>query len=178
MSTDPEDELPRQQPRKHIHASPAPPTAGGYTKYFQRNSNQFPSISSEKLTACREALAATEGSDQLKTARQAMTHSCQRHWGLFLQVTNFFSLCGCSRIQIHPAQKGIWMLSKANKLHARITETLLAHDATSGALASSRDALRADSDLRAYGPCHQRDCTAGILGASTAVTAARPRHYQ
>ncbi len=31
--------------------------------------------------------------------------------------------------------------------------------ATSGALASSRDALRADSDLRAYGPCHQRDCT-------------------
>ena len=32
--------------------------------------------------------------------------------------------------------------------------------ATSGALASSRDALRADSDLRAYGPCHRRDCTA------------------
>ncbi len=33
--------------------------------------------------------------------------------------------------------------------------------ATSGALASSRDALRADSDLRAYGPCHRRDGTAG-----------------
>ena len=33
--------------------------------------------------------------------------------------------------------------------------------ATSGALASSRDALRADSDLRAYRPCHRRDCTAG-----------------
>ncbi len=31
----------------------------------------------------------------------------------------------------------------------------------SGALASSRDSLRADSDLRAYGPCHQRDGTAG-----------------
>ena len=31
----------------------------------------------------------------------------------------------------------------------------------SGALASSRDALRADSDLRAYGPCHRRDGTAG-----------------
>ena len=26
---------------------------------------------------------------------------------------------------------------------------------------SSRDALRADSDLRAYGPCHRRDGTAG-----------------
>ena len=33
--------------------------------------------------------------------------------------------------------------------------------ATSGALASSRDALRADSDLRAYSPCHWRDGTAG-----------------
>ncbi len=29
------------------------------------------------------------------------------------------------------------------------------------ACASSRDALRADLDLRAYGPCHRRDCTAG-----------------
>ena len=29
------------------------------------------------------------------------------------------------------------------------------------ACASSRDALRADSDLRAYGPCHRRDGTAG-----------------
>ena len=35
--------------------------------------------------------------------------------------------------------------------------------ATSGALASSRDALlvRADSDLRAYRPCHRRDGTVG-----------------
>ena len=33
--------------------------------------------------------------------------------------------------------------------------------ATSGALANSRDALRADSDLRAYRPCHRRDGTAG-----------------
>ncbi len=32
--------------------------------------------------------------------------------------------------------------------------------ATSGALASSWDALRTDSDLRAYGPCHRSDCTA------------------
>ncbi len=38
--------------------------------------------------------------------------------------------------------------------------TIDATYATSGALASSRDALRADSDLRAYGPCHQRDGTA------------------
>ncbi len=35
----------------------------------------------------------------------------------------------------------------------------VATHATSGALASSRDALRADSDLRAYGPCHRRDGT-------------------
>jgi hypothetical protein len=34
--------------------------------------------------------------------------------------------------------------------------------ATSGALGSSRDALLADSDLRAYRPCH-RDGTAGTL---------------
>ncbi len=37
---------------------------------------------------------------------------------------------------------------------------LLRH-ATSGALASSRGALRAYLDLRAYGPCHRRDGTAG-----------------
>ncbi len=48
--------------------------------------------------------------------------------------------------------------------------------ATSGALASNRDALRADSDLRAYG--HQRDGTAGTQEASTAAIAAGPRHYQ
>ncbi len=40
-------------------------------------------------------------------------------------------------------------------------ETDVATCATSGALASSRDALRAGSDLRAYGPCHRRDGTAG-----------------
>ena len=33
--------------------------------------------------------------------------------------------------------------------------------ATSGQLARSRDALRADSDQRAYRPCHRRDGTAG-----------------
>ncbi len=46
--------------------------------------------------------------------------------------------------------------------------------ATSGALANSRDALWADSDLWAYGSCHRRDGTAGTPGASTAFTAARP----
>ena len=38
---------------------------------------------------------------------------------------------------------------------------LVATYATSGACASSRDALLSDSDLRAYGPCHRRDGTAG-----------------
>ena len=32
-------------------------------------------------------------------------------------------------------------------------------------MASSRDALRADSDLRAYSPCHRRDGTADPPGA-------------
>ncbi len=32
---------------------------------------------------------------------------------------------------------------------------------TAGAVASSRDTLRADPDLRAYRPCHMRDGTAG-----------------
>ncbi len=40
-------------------------------------------------------------------------------------------------------------------------ELFVATLATSAALASSRDALRADSDLRAYWPCHRRDGTAG-----------------
>ncbi len=43
-------------------------------------------------------------------------------------------------------------------VHSRYS---VATNATSGALASSRDALPADSDLRAYGPCHRRDGTAG-----------------
>ncbi len=53
MCSDSGDELRRPQPRKHIHASPAPPSAGGHTKYFRRNSNQFPSIASKKLTASK-----------------------------------------------------------------------------------------------------------------------------
>jgi hypothetical protein len=46
-------------------------------------------------------------------------------------------------------------------LEQDLQERTVATYATSGALASSRDALRADSDLRAYGPCHRRDGTAG-----------------
>jgi hypothetical protein len=34
MCSDSEDELPRQQPRKHIHASQAPSSADGHAKYF------------------------------------------------------------------------------------------------------------------------------------------------
>jgi hypothetical protein len=51
VCSDSEDDLPRPQPRKRIHASPAPLLAGGHAKYFRRNSNQFMSIDSEKLTA-------------------------------------------------------------------------------------------------------------------------------
>jgi hypothetical protein len=51
LSSASEDKLPRLQPRKHIHASPVSPSAGGYTKYFLRNSNQFPSVASKKCTA-------------------------------------------------------------------------------------------------------------------------------
>ena len=43
---------------------------------------------------------------------------------------------------------------------AKMPCRLVATYATSGACTSSRDALRADSDLRAYGPCHRRDGTA------------------
>jgi hypothetical protein len=35
MSTDSENELPRQQPHKHIYASKAPPSASGHTKSFR-----------------------------------------------------------------------------------------------------------------------------------------------
>ena len=43
----------------------------------------------------------------------------------------------------------------------RQVDDIVATYATSEALASSRDALRADSDLLAYGPCHRRAGTAG-----------------
>jgi hypothetical protein len=55
MSSDSEDELPSPQPRKHMHASRAPPSAGGHTKYFLRNSNHFLSFASKKLKACKES---------------------------------------------------------------------------------------------------------------------------
>ncbi len=51
ICSDTEDELLRPQPRKHNRASPVLLRAGGHAKYFQRNSNQFPSIASKKLAA-------------------------------------------------------------------------------------------------------------------------------
>ncbi len=75
MYSDPEDELPRLQQRKHTHTSPALPSVDGHTKYFRRNSNQFPSVANKKLTASKRSAAAVDRSDQFKTARQAMTRS-------------------------------------------------------------------------------------------------------
>jgi hypothetical protein len=51
MCSDSEDELPRPQPRKHIHSSPVPPSAGGHAKHFLVR--QFLSIASKKLTASK-----------------------------------------------------------------------------------------------------------------------------
>ena len=48
-----EDEEHRPQPRKRTNASPAPLRAGGTFNFFRRNSNQFPSIASKKLAACK-----------------------------------------------------------------------------------------------------------------------------
>ncbi len=53
MSSDSEDKLPCLQPHKHMHASPAPPSAGGHAKYFLLNQNQFLSNTGKKLTACK-----------------------------------------------------------------------------------------------------------------------------
>ncbi len=49
LPSDSEDKGPQQQPHKRNCASPAPLRAGGHARYFRRNSNQFPSISSKKL---------------------------------------------------------------------------------------------------------------------------------
>jgi hypothetical protein len=54
MYSDPEDKLPRQQPCKRNRVSPAMLRAGEHSKYFRRNSNQFPSIGSKKLTVQKE----------------------------------------------------------------------------------------------------------------------------
>ena len=44
-----DDEEDRPQPRKRNRAGPAQLRAGGHSKFFRRNSNQFPSIASKTL---------------------------------------------------------------------------------------------------------------------------------
>ena len=53
-----DDEYPRQ--RKRTLAIATPLRAGGTSKYFRRNSNQFPSIASKKFAA-RKAQASKKG---------------------------------------------------------------------------------------------------------------------
>ncbi len=53
LPSESEDEKHRPQPRKRNRASPAPLRAGGHARYFRRNSNQFPSITSKKLADSR-----------------------------------------------------------------------------------------------------------------------------
>ena len=53
-----DDEYPRQ--RKRTLAIATPLRAGGTSKYFRRNSNQFPSIASKKFAA-RKAQAGKKG---------------------------------------------------------------------------------------------------------------------
>ena len=60
MCSDSEDEEHRPRPRKRTHASPAPLRAGGTSKCFRRNLNQFPSIASKKLAA-RTGRAGSQG---------------------------------------------------------------------------------------------------------------------
>ena len=54
VCSDPEDEEPRPRQRKRTHANATPLRAGGNSKYFRRNSNQFPSIASKKLAASND----------------------------------------------------------------------------------------------------------------------------
>ena len=72
ICSDAEDELLRQQQRKRNHASPEAlrarrALAGEHAKYFRRNSNHFPSVASQKLTARRGTLEAVDENDQFKT---------------------------------------------------------------------------------------------------------------
>ena len=78
------------------------------------------------------------------------------------------TICGQGRArhmdsQKHFANEHVSACVK-NQLMLLIKVDAVTQYATSGALASSRDALRADSDLRAYRPCRRRDGTAGTPG--------------
>ena len=60
MCSDSEDDEPRPRQRKRNHTIATPLRAGGTSKYFRRNSNQFPSITSKTL-ATRKARAGNRG---------------------------------------------------------------------------------------------------------------------
>ena len=53
MCSDTENDERRPWQRKRNHAIAAPLRAGGTSKYFRRNSNQFPNIASKTLAACK-----------------------------------------------------------------------------------------------------------------------------
>ena len=53
ICSDTEDNEARPQQRKRTYATITPLRAGGTSKYFRRNSNQFPSIASKTLAACK-----------------------------------------------------------------------------------------------------------------------------
>ena len=60
MCSDVEDDEPRPRQRKRNPAITTPLRAGGTSKYFRRNSNQFPSIASKTLAA-RKSRAGKKG---------------------------------------------------------------------------------------------------------------------
>ena len=60
MCSDTEDDELRPRQRKRNNAIAAPLRAGGTSKYFRRNSNQFPSIASKTLAA-RKSRAGNKG---------------------------------------------------------------------------------------------------------------------
>ena len=60
MCSDPEDDEPPLRQRKRNHTIATPLRAGGTSKYFRRNSNQFPSIASKTLAA-RKARVCKKG---------------------------------------------------------------------------------------------------------------------
>ena len=65
MCSDTEDEISRPLPHKRNHAGPAPLRAVGTSKYFRRNSNQFPRIA-KSLQPARGDPAVADESDQFK----------------------------------------------------------------------------------------------------------------
>ena len=60
LCSDTEDDEPRPRKRKRNHAIAAPLRAGGTSKFFRHNSNQFPSVASKSLAA-RKSRAGNKG---------------------------------------------------------------------------------------------------------------------